>query len=144
MENPASANDYEEAKSKAKELYSKIGRIWCPVLKDYVAFTSIGLRHLIRKRGIRRPKSEQKRRFVLLHCIVPIITDPRAKVLHEEKETLRLVNHSGNKMAIPAQAEFWKFVAVQNGRIVRIVIRQFKNGKKHFLSVYGKEQKSAL
>jgi hypothetical protein len=87
MENPACKDNYEEAKKKAKEFYGTIGRVWCPVLGDYVLFTRDGFQHLVRRKAIQRPKSEQKRRFSLLTYAEAIVRNPVAKIMYKEKST---------------------------------------------------------
>ncbi len=52
---------YEKSKQKAKNIYTKIGRIPCPALDDeIVAFNSIGLKHLMRKGKDTRPRKDNK------------------------------------------------------------------------------------
>jgi hypothetical protein len=105
--------------------YKKTGKVWCPVLKDYVTFNSVGIHHLLRKRGGLRPKREQKRRFVLLRYAAGIIGDPKAVILHQLKD-----NPSGRR------AHFWAFKYRYKRKAITVVVRQFENGAKHFLSVY--------
>ena len=74
MENPVGENAYEEAEQKAKEFYKSIGRVWCPVLGDYVAFNKIGFRHLLGRGRKPRSRSDQMRRFALLRYAVDILS----------------------------------------------------------------------
>ena len=66
-------DSYEEAKRRAKLFYQGIGRVWCPALKDYIAFDERGFRHLIQKGRRFRMKSEHKRRlrysFMFEQCL---------------------------------------------------------------------------
>jgi hypothetical protein len=115
-----------------KEAYSKIGRVWCPVLEDFVTFNRAGLQHLIRKRGIMRPKSEQRRRFALLRYAEDIIKNPNATVTHEIKN------------AELSPAEFWTFQEEQDDIRITLTIRQIGKGNKHFFSIYGDKIKTSL
>jgi hypothetical protein len=114
-----------------KEAYSKIGRVWCPVLEDFVTFNRAGLQHLIRKRGIMRPKSEQRRRFALLRYAENIIKNPDAIVTHEIKN------------AELSPAEFWMFHREQDDIRITLTIRQIGKGNKHFFSIYGDKIKTS-
>ncbi len=112
---------YEDAQRRAKGFYFKIGRVWCPLLNDYIRFGGAGWRHIIRKRGVFRPKSEQKRRFALLDDAANLIEDSTTEVIYSEKAL-----------------KFWKLIGRRPDCIIKVVIRQFEGGEKHFLSVYEK------
>jgi hypothetical protein len=133
--------DYGKAKQEAKEFYREIRRVWCPALNDYVKFGNDGLRHLMRKRGVFRPKSEQKRRFALLRDTTAIIANPTMKASQNEKISLRSINRRGKKLVVSSAAKFWKLTGRNENQVIKVVIRQFEGGKKEFLSVYGKIRK---
>jgi hypothetical protein len=120
MENPASENSYEEAKRKAKELYGKIGCVWCPTLGEYIIFNKAGLRHLMRKGKMWRPKNEQKRRFALL---------PFAKIILESSITCVVIRQEQS-------ATFWSFSGEQHHGTITLVVRQINGGRKHFFSIF--------
>ena len=61
--------------------YKKIVKVWCPALNDDVIFNSMGIRHLLRKRGELRPKHERERRLGLLRYAVEIISDSNASIV---------------------------------------------------------------
>jgi hypothetical protein len=115
---------------KIRRFYQGIGRVWCPVLKEYIDFNKAGFRHLVRKKGILRSHKEQKRRFTLLAYAEEIIGDPQAQYSYEETFKEAII------------ARFWSFAATKNDFMVTVIIRQLKNGKKHFFSIYAKKQKS--
>ena len=132
---------YQKSKEKAKEIYSKIGRIQCPALNnEYISFTSAGFSHLIRKGRIPRSKNEQKKRFVLIPFIESVIKNPRAKILFKRQEARDITNRHGDKILIKSIADFWTFVEEINGCIIKVVIRQLEGkNQKHFLSVMGND-----
>lgn len=73
---------YEKSKKKAKEFYSSIGSVICPGLNnELVSFSKYGFYHLLRKRGVLRPRKEQLRRFALLHSAVEVIKNAKAMIL---------------------------------------------------------------
>lgn len=130
---------YEKSKAKAKEIYSKIGRVSCPALGgEPVAFTSAGFNHLVRKGRIPRPKNEQKRRFALISQIEQIIKNPKAVILYERKETRDVVNRHGDKITVQSVADFWTFVETVGECGVKVVVREIVGrSSKHFFSVMG-------
>jgi hypothetical protein len=121
---------YNEAKTAAKDFYRSIDRIWCPALNDYISFTQEGFRHLVGKKGIVRPRSEQRRRFMLLYSVKDILENPEVKFSHTITTTRNL------------RADYWVATGIMNNFHIKIVIRKVDGGKKHFFSVYGKKQKT--
>ena len=139
MENKITGNDYQVAKKRAKEFYKTIGRLWCPVLNDYVVFNNIGFRHLIRKGHTLRLLSDQIKRFVLLNSVKHVIANADAKMTCEEKEIAFSLNQKGEKIHIRSTAKFWKITTRQGGETVTVVVRQVAFGKKHFFSIYNQK-----
>jgi hypothetical protein len=126
MENPIiEAESYQKIAQTAKELYKKVGIVQCSSLNDTVTFNNVGFKHLVRKGGIPRPKSEQKRRFELLQYAKPIIKNPNAKIQYR----------------IAGNTKFWAFTDKTPSGAVTVVVRQIQNRKKHFFSIF--KQKSA-
>ena len=62
--------DYEKSLQRAKNIYSKIGRIVSPALDNQtIIFSDIGFNHLVRKGRTLRTKNEQKKRFFVVPAI---------------------------------------------------------------------------
>ena len=118
-------DDYEEARRKTELFYKNIGQIWCPSLNDVVIFNDAGLKHLIKKGRLPRPKSEQKRRFFMLRYVKEILRTKHPFSIDE-------------RVVAGVVIRCWKFVDTKNGHTIKIVVRQVEGRKKHFLSVYGK------
>ena len=137
MGNLTNEDSYAAARENTRQRYRSIGRIWCPVLGEYIAFTKVGFLHLLRKRGKRRALSEQMRRFSLLNHIKTIIEDPATAVVHRKGETENLVKRHGKKSFTSFPAEFWALTKECNGSVVTVVVRQTRTKKKHFFSIYG-------
>lgn len=128
--------DYQELKATAKKLYSKIGRIPSPALNgEYVAFTSKGFTHLMRKGRNPRPRNEQISRFALLPYAEAIIKNPQAVIIYRTTETKYWNDRYGQKVLITSIAHFWTFVEKMDGFTIKIVIRQLNSGQKHFFSI---------
>lgn len=123
-------------KQKAKILYFQIGRIWCPALDDYVAFSSKGFRHLMRKQGLSRSQNEQSRRFALIPFAKEIVTNSETIAKHRVENSKRVVYSHDDKRRETTRVDFWSSRADKNGRIITIVIRQSSGGIKHFLSIF--------
>jgi hypothetical protein len=119
---------YEEKKENAKECYSKIGRIWCPILNDYIIFNQTGFRHMIRKGRRPRPKNDQIRRFTLLPFAKDIIESNNTKLIQKESDNIS--THSWNFLAI---------IGKGNKQNIVIVIRQNRAGEKYFFSIYNQK-----
>jgi len=126
-----------------KEYYSNIGRVWCPVLNDYISFNSTGFRHLLRKKGVLRAGADQKRRFNLLTNAVSIIANSEIIVDHKREEALHRIHRDGKGVMVSDMVDFWKLTRRGPDNAITIVVRQFENGNKHFLSIYSKKQKMA-
>src|SRR3990167_3052443 len=96
---------YEKSKKKAKKIYTRIGRIPSPALNgEYVAFTSAGFSHLVRKGRIPRTRNEQKRRFVLLPYAESIIKNPKAVILYRSNEVKYYADRHGEKVLMTKTA----------------------------------------
>jgi hypothetical protein len=128
MQNIIMPENYEEAKRKAKELYGNINQVWSPAIGGYVIFNQAGFKHLVRRSGVQRPKSEQKRRFVLLFYIEEILTDHTATFVHETKDI------EG------AMTELWIFSKSIDIMLITVVVRRIGSGKIHFFSIYAKNK----
>lgn len=130
---------YEAAKKKAKEIYSKVGRIPCPAFNgELVAFNSKGFDHILRKGRIPRTRNEQKRRFVLIQYAERIVKNPKATILFEQRELKFEVDRHGEKVLLTSVAQFWTFVDKVGDCQVKVVIQQLGVGKqKYFLSIMG-------
>jgi hypothetical protein len=127
----------------SRELYNTIGRTWCPALNDYVTFNSIGFKHLIWKKKKYRSRRQQRERLALLPHAPEII----AKAITPDNRRIRtesvVVKWRGEKKKVLSKSTFWAFKAELNGRTIRVVVRQVKNGHKHFFSIFEeRKQKS--
>jgi hypothetical protein len=128
MNFPNLDDNYEDAKYKAEVFYKSIGNIWCPALGDFVIFNNAGFLHLIEKNRKNRAKNEQKRRFFMLRYAKDILND-----LQPVSNDDILING--------IVVRYWKFMSMQDVGTIKIVVRQFGEGAKHFLSVYGRIKK---
>jgi len=129
---------YEKSKRRAKDIYTKIGRIKCPALgNDYISFSRSGFNHLVRKGRIPRTRNEQKRRFVLVPHIEKIVKNPEAKIFYKQEIVKYKTNRHGEDVLIESKADFWAFVENIKSCSVKVIIRQLNGRDKHFFSVMG-------
>jgi hypothetical protein len=123
-------------KQEARIIYFQIGRVWCPVLDDYVSFSSKGFRHLIRKGRLIRPDSEQERRFSLIPDAPKIINSAVTIAQHRIEMNKYATKMHGKKEVHAAYANFWSLKEDQNGKTITVIIRQSRGGRKYFLSIF--------
>lgn len=130
---------YSGSLQKAKATYQNIGNIPCPAFGgEYVAFTSVGFNHLVRKGRKARSKNEQKKRFVLVQYVEVILKQNAVTIEYRQSIEKRSVNRRGEKVLIESLAEFWTFREKIGDCTVKVVVRQLTPGDgKHFFSVMG-------
>ncbi len=115
---------------EVRRFYREIGRVWCPILDGDVNFNRSGFHHLLTRYGMRRPRSQQRKRVALLVYTKEIIENPEVKCSKEERIVDGMVTR------------FWGLVEKKDNLLIKVVVRQVGNGSKHFFSIYAKKQKS--
>jgi hypothetical protein len=112
---------------KEKKKYKKIGYVICPAFFDEkIYFNKHGFNHLIRKMGKPRPVNEQIRRIKLIpHALDILRSSDKVKV-----EKTNVINGY--------TAEFWSFSKKIGQKCIKVIVRQLKNGNKHFFSIMDK------
>jgi hypothetical protein len=144
MQNPiVQSGSYKEAEKKAKEFYLSIDKVWCPILADYIIFNRAGFEHLIGKRSVLRPKSERKRRFMLLQYTESILSDSAVQFEYEERRISHTTKINGERVTVTSKAHFWRFYAERDEKLIKLVIRQIENHQKHFFSIFEGKRKTA-
>lgn len=135
----------EGSKSKAKQIYSKIGRVACPFFNgELVAFNRNGFNHLLRRGPKVRPRRDALERLRLIEYAEVIIKNQDSSIrveFRDDYEVERVVNRSGNKIREKVMAKSWGFVASIDGTEVTLVIGQITGGQKEFLSIMAKSCK---
>ncbi len=130
---------YEKSKKKAKEFYSSIGSVICPGLNnELVSFSKYGFYHLLRKRGVLRPRKEQLRRFALLHSAVEVIKNAKSYDSYNYETKEQFAEDHGLPVLKSSIAEFWSFSGIYSSKIVTVIVRKIGNGNMHFFSVMDK------
>jgi hypothetical protein len=120
----AGFENYQNIRNRASEDYKKLRKMRCPVLNnEYIYFNNAGFRHLIRKDKI-RSRAEQIERFQLLPYIKEIIIDPDSMIQYRKKILDELITH------------YWSLTSIQDEKLIKVIIRQIGEGKKHFYSIF--------
>jgi hypothetical protein len=134
---------YEQAKIRAKQIYSKIGRVSCPFFNgELVVFNRKGFNHLLRRGPKVRPKKDSLIRLRLIEFAESIIKNLDGNVVVEfrdDYEVERLVNRSGNKVKEKVLAKSWGFITTIDNSEITLVIGQIHGGQKEFLSIMAKK-----
>ena len=125
--------DHKTLIKKAKEEYRKIGYVECPAFSgERVYFNSYGFDHLIRKGREWRPINIQIERIKLLPYALIIL-----------RLNKHFVSHYKDMDERSHVAYFWSFIDVVNEKKIKIIVRQFENGTKHFFSIYPKSAQTS-
>lgn len=128
--------DFLKIKGEAEEFYKTIDNIYCPYLKEKVAFNTKGLKHLKFKSNRQaRPRKDQYSRLKLI-CLAPEVL----KQSHTLQGIWQIRRFETQKMnsrweQIMKDVTYYEFIAVVDNVRVRVIIKQVLGGEKHFWSV---------
>jgi hypothetical protein len=119
----------------AKTTYDAIGEVYCPILKEDVAFNARGFHHLLNDAdGTPRTVNERIYKLTLVPLAVPVIRN--ATSVAEERDVEMRENRKKN--AVLKKAKTYSLVAVvgrKNPVAVRVVLLRIGNGKLMFRSI---------
>ncbi len=120
----------KERLRKAKEYYYKIGAVPCRAFGgELVYFNSHGWNHVLRKGRKRRDFAEQNNRIQLLQFVEYILK------VTEKISDYRESTNPGSLVC------FWTIERYVNRKKIRVVIRRTNDGRKHFFSIMGYNEK---
>jgi hypothetical protein len=109
---------------QAKEKYKKIGYVICPAFdNEKIYFNHYGIKHLVFKGRIPRPKDEVSIRFQLLFFSYALLK--KVYVVDGEEKRVKGESH----------AYFWTIRLKVNNIAVRMILRRLNNGTIHFFSI---------
>jgi hypothetical protein len=132
-------NRFEKARIKAKKLYKKEYKIFCPFFNKNINLNSDGFHHLQFKGNQQeRTRKEQFLKFSLLPLALNIIK--RSGTLQEYRKTMviaqkgRYSNKKSSKMKL---VEYWGFTSIISEPKIRIkvILRRLGDGQVVFWSV---------
>jgi hypothetical protein len=107
--------DYWELYNTAKVFFNKTRRFYCLALRANVYFDQGGLRHILRKKGLKRPIPDQIRRLKLLSRIEKILADPG--------------------LIIEERGGFHRLSLTTTEQVVRIVLVKMMDGDFRYISI---------
>jgi len=128
--------DFLEIKSNAEEFYKTIGDVYCPYLKEKIAFNTKGLKHLKFKSDRQaRPRKDQYSRLKLIHLTPEVLK--QSHTLQGIWQTKRFEAKKMNSRweRVMKRITYYEFIAVVDTVRLKIIIKQVLGGDKHFLSV---------
>lgn len=76
--------NYKKLLEERRIQYKNIGKVYCPILKEYIVFNSKGFYHLTYPSGKMRPIKEQMYKLGLLPLVIPVIKN--AKKVYKYKK----------------------------------------------------------
>lgn len=123
--------NYRNLREKRRKWYKKIGKVYCPVLKADVFFTSKGFHHLIYPSGKMRPIKEQMYKLGLLPLVIPVIKN--AKKIYKYKKSF--IKNLGK------ETEFWilRETVGRQKTLTKVILRKVGTGNITFFSVMKKK-----
>lgn len=124
---------YKKLLEERRTWYKSIKKVYCPILKECVIFTSKGFNHLIYPNGKWRPKKEQMYKLGLLPLVIPVIKNAK-KIYKYEKCFVK---------DLGKEAEFWALQEVvgKKNNLTKVILRRVGTGNITFLSVMKKQDK---
>lgn len=128
-------SSFEEFLKEKRAWYKTVGKVWCPILNQYVIFNSKGFSHLrYDSFGKERSKSEQKYKLGLLPLVIPVITNA-TNIYDYKKEQY--------SKPLGKYYEIWelKEFAGRRKATVSVVLRRIGDGNITFLSVWKKKDR---
>ncbi len=128
-------DDLDFFKNNAREIYDKIGGVYCPCLNSEVVFNAQGFHHMeYDGGGTARLLKERIFKLKLIPLAVPVLKC--AEKIDEYKKDKQPKNRK--KGAVQKDVEFWSLVAnVGKNRDVKVkvVLKRTGNGKIIFWSI---------
>lgn len=128
--------DFEKIKTEAEAFYATIQEVYCPYLKEKIAFNVRGLKHLKFKSDRQaRTSNDQYARLRLLRFAPEVLKNSHTvqgiwetKIFEEQKTNSRWKH-------ILKDVRFYEFIAVLENIRIKVIIKEVQGGEKHFWSV---------
>ncbi|MCX6764358.1 MAG: hypothetical protein NTU58_01485 [Candidatus Nealsonbacteria bacterium] len=129
-------DDFQKIKSEAEEFYGTINDIYCPYLKEKIAFNVKGLKHLkfISDRQA-RPRKDQYSRLKLIRFAPEVL-----KLSHTLQGIWRIKRFESQKTnsrweQVLKDVIYYEFIAVIENIRIKVIIKEVLGGEKHFWSI---------
>jgi len=130
--------DFEKLKESVKKEYDAIGETHCPYFNETVKFSSDGFRHLLYKGSFQlkpRPRSEQCMRLRLFKLVLNLIRITKTvQEYHMDKQFVEIKQNKRREIVLK-EVKYWGFIAIIDGRKIKVIVKQIGEGQKRFWSV---------
>jgi len=125
--------DFERVRTNAETLYKSISSVFCPYFKEKVHFNAEGLEHIKFKTWNKaRSRRDQFMRLKLIRLAPAILKDSKTlQGIWETSLPIRRKRH-GHWEKVFTPVSFYEFIAVLNGRRVKVIVKQVEGGEKFF------------
>ncbi len=130
---------YQEAKVKASQIFSKNLLVHCPYFNQEVTLNSDGFHHLQFSDRRERSKNEQLLKFNLLPLALKIIR--KSGTIQEYRKSLSPVGKKSTRdgLTIMKAVQYWALIAIvgdeDKSLKIKVILRQVGDGKITFWSV---------
>jgi len=126
---------FKDFLQEGRDWYKKVGKVYCPILNEYIFFNSKGFYHLrYDSHGKMRSVKEQMYKIGLLPLVIPVIKNATQVYDYKKKEYSK---------PLGKYFEIWQLneVVGQQSTTVSVVLRRIGTGNITFLSVWKKRDK---
>lgn len=125
--------NFKEFLEQKRNWYKKIGKVFCPVLNEWVIFNAKGFRHLLYNGNNKiRTNNEQIYRLNTLNESIRVISQVE-KVLKFQ------VRYSKTERR---EVSYWRIEKVVNNQLVTVILRKIGTGNITFYSTWRKRRKT--
>ena len=129
-------SDFEKVGQESEVFYATIGNVYCPYLKENIAFNVKGLKHLKFKSDRQaRSRNEQYARLKLLHLAPQIIKASHTLQGVWRTKRFETMNINSRWEHILKEVIFYEFIAVMENVRAKVIIKEIQGGEKHFWSI---------
>jgi hypothetical protein len=127
---------FNSIKKDAEEFYKNVKEIYCPYFQEMVAFNAKGLDHIKFKEWNKtRLVQDQFMRLKFLNIAPEIIK--KSHTLQEYRESKNFerqkINSRWERRMVAVR--YYAFVAIIDGKRIKIIIKKIEGGKKFFWSI---------
>lgn len=138
---------FKEVKERGEKNYKRIKKIYCPYLKDYVIFNSLGLNHIKMKSWNRaRLRSDQYLRLKFLFLAPKIINSSGTIQELYKVNKLERVKFKNKWQRTNKLVTYYAFIAIIKKIKLKVIIKRIDKDKAFFWSIipFWKSRKDPL
>jgi len=129
-------NNFDKVKQDAEAFYATIGDVYCPYLKEKIAFNAKGLKHLKFKSDRQaRSRNEQYARLKLLHLAPQILKASHTLQGIWQTKRFETMNINSRWEYVMKDVVLYEFIAVIANVRAKVIIKEIHGGEKHFWSI---------